>query len=150
MLRYLIGAILLGHGLIITAQSIGNLRAISSQPPNPVWLGWWPTRLGQSWLLAALSLEGTLVDRAFGLLWLASGGCLVAAALGVLGWIVPASLWRTLAVYGASGSLVMLLLYLHPMFVIGLLVDLGILAALLWANWPSPGTLSAGVAIFPI
>ena len=140
MLKYLIAVILIGHGLIVGAQSLGNFGGGSSQPANPAWLSWWPTTLGRSWLLATLKLEGTLIDRVFGLFWLASGLCIVAAALGVLGFIIPHTLWRTLAIYGASGSLILLLLYLHPFFIVGILVDVATLAALLWAKWP-PATL---------
>ena len=139
MLKYLIAVILMGHGLIVGAQSLGNVGG-SSQSPNPAWLSWWPTTLGRSWFLTTLKLEGTFIDKVFGLFWLASGLCIVAAALGVLGFIIPNTLWRTLAIYGASGSLILLLLYLHPFFIVGILVDVAILVALLWAKWP-PATL---------
>jgi len=91
--------------------------------------------LGRSWLLAAFRLEGTLIDKVFGLIWLVSGLCIVAAALGILGFIVPTDLWRTLAIYGASGSLIMLLLYFHPFFIVGILIDVAILVTLLWTDW---------------
>lgn len=136
MLKYLIVVILLGHGFIVAAQSGGNFGSGSSQLVNPTWLNWWPTTLGRSWFLAAFKLEGTLVDKVFGLLWLASGLCIIAAALGILGFVIPRELWRTLAVVGASGSLIMLVLYLHPFYIVGILLDIVILVALLWARWP--------------
>jgi len=130
MSKYMIGAILLGHGFIVGAQSLGGFGGGSSQPVNPNWLSWWPTTLGRSWFLSLLNLEGSLIDKVFGLFWLAPGVCLVAAALGVFGYFIPDTAWRTLAIYGASGSLIMLLLYLHPLFIIGILVDIAILIAL--------------------
>lgn len=140
MLKYLMVVILIGHGFIVSAQSGGNFGGGNSQITNPSWLNWFPMTLGRSWFLTAFKLEGTLVDKIFGFIWLASGLCLIAAALGVLGFIVPSELWRTLAVYGASGSLLMLLVYFHPFFIIGILVDVAILVTLLWTNWP-PKTL---------
>jgi type IV secretory pathway VirB6-like protein len=136
MLKYLIAVILIGHGFIVSAQSGSNFGSGNSQIANPSWLSWFPMTLGRSWFLTNFKLEGTFVDKVFGLIWLASGLCIVAAALGILGFIVPRELWRTLALYGASGSLIMLLLYLHPFFIIGILLDVAILVALLWAKWP--------------
>ncbi len=143
MVKYLIAVVLIVHGFIVCAQSLSNFKDGSSQPGNPSWLGWWPTTLGRSWFLINLKLEGTLVDKIFGLIWLASGICIIAAALGVFGFVIPNTLWRTLAIYGASGSLIMLFLYLHPLFIIGILVNIGILVSLLCAKWP-PVTLIGG------
>jgi hypothetical protein len=136
MLKYLIAVILVGHGFIVAAQSGSNFGSGNSQIVNPTWLSWWPSTLGHSWFLAAFKLEGTLIDKVFGLFWLASGLCIIAAALGILGFIIPKDLWRTLAIVGASGSLVMLVLYLHPFYIVGTLLDIVILVALLWAKWP--------------
>ena len=131
MLKYWIAVILFGHGFIVGAQSLGNFGSGSSQPTNPTWLSWWPNTLGRSWLLEILNLEGTLVEKVLGLLWLATGLCIMGAAFGVLGWAIPGPLWRTLAIIGAAGSLIAFALYLHPFFVIGILVDAAILVALL-------------------
>ena len=141
MLKYLIAAILIGHGFIVSAQSGSNFGSGNSQVANPSWLSWFPITLGRSWFLAAFKLEGTFVDKVFGLIWLASGLCIVAAALGILGFIIPRELWRTFAIFGASGSLIMLLLYLHPFFIIGLLLDAAILTTLLWTKWPPESLL---------
>ena len=124
----------------MAAQSGSSFGSGNSQIVNPLWLSWWPTTLGHSWFLTALKLEGTMVDKVFGLLWLASGICIIAAALGILGFIIPKELWQTLAILGTSGSLVMLVLYLHPFFIVGILLDIAILVALLWTKWP-PETL---------
>jgi hypothetical protein len=135
MFHFFIAAILFVHGLIVCAQSSGSFNP-GSGVQNPAWLNGWPTALGQSWLLSRLGLEKTPVSWLGGLLWLAGGLLLVAAGLGVMGFIVPNSLWRLLAAAGAAVSLFMLIIYLHPLFGIGVLLDVIILITLLWAHWP--------------
>lgn len=137
-MKLLIGVLLIIHGLIVAAQSSGSFGPI---PPsglqNPSWVSWWPTNLGRSWLLSSLSLERTpLIWQLGGVLWLASGIALVAAGLGVLGFLIPTSWWATLAVAGAAISLFMLVVYLHPLTVIGLGLSIAILVALVWVHWP--------------
>jgi len=61
---------------------------------------------------------------------------LVAAGLGVLGFIVPADWWRDLAIGGAAISLFMLAVYFHPITIIGTASSLTVLVALLWLRWP--------------
>jgi len=134
MLRFIVAAILVVHGFIVSAQSLGGFNP-GSGIKNPTWLNWWPTALGQSWLLSRLGLERTF-SWLSGLLWLTGGILLLAAGLSIFGFIVPQSYWRILAVGGAAISLFMLLIYLHPFFAIGILTSITIIIALLWANWP--------------
>jgi hypothetical protein len=138
-MKLLITALLIVHGLIVAGQSSGSF---GSTPPsglqNPSWVSWWPINLGRSWLLSWLGLERTPITWIVGLLWLASGIALVAAGFGVLGFIIPADWWRSLAVAGAAISLFLLVVYLHPLSIIGPILSLAILVALLWAHWPSP------------
>jgi hypothetical protein len=136
-MKLLLALLLIVHGLIVAAQSAGSFRPGSSIP-NPSWLTWWPTNLGESWLLTRLGLERTAIEGFGGLLWLVGGIALVVAGLGVLGILVPAEWWRPLAIAGAAVSLFMLLvIYPHPFFVLGMGASLVILIALLWAHWPS-------------
>jgi (2Fe-2S) ferredoxin len=76
------------------------------------------------------------VYRIGGLLWLVGGIALVAAGLGVLGFIIPADWWRSLAIAGAAISLFMLAVYFHPITIIGTASSLAVLVALLWLHWP--------------
>jgi hypothetical protein len=71
-----------------------------------------------------------------GLLWLAGGIALVAAGLGIYGFVIPADWWRGLAMTGAAISLFMLVIYLHPILIIGTTSSLAVLVALLWLRWP--------------
>jgi hypothetical protein len=137
-MKFAIGILLIVHGLIVVAQSSGNFALTTpSGLQNPSWMGWWPTNLGRSWLLAWLGLERAPVLWMAGILWIAGGVALTAAGLGAMGIIIPADWWRSLAVSGAAISLVLLIAYLHPLMILGTVFSAVILVALLWARWPS-------------
>ena len=137
-MKLLISVLLILHGLIVAAQSSGSFGStIPNELQNPSFVSWWPINMGRSWLLSWLGLERTLfVYRIVGLLWLAGGIALVAAGLGVLGFIVPSEWWRSLAIGGAAISLFMLAVYFHPITIIGTASSLAVLIALLWVKWP--------------
>lgn len=143
-MKIFVGVLLLVHGLVTAAQSIGYFGASSGGTANPGWLGWWPTTLGESWLPA---LRGTqrpaLADSLTGVLWLVAGAALIAAALGLFGFLVPPTYWRALAGAGAIVSLVLLVVYAHPLYAIGFAADLAVLLVLLLGQWPSPETLGS-------
>jgi hypothetical protein len=126
MWRYVIGVLLILHGLIVGAQSFGDFGGRPGVGgDNP------------SWLLTSLRIKNGLAFWLVGLLWLVAMICLVAAGCGVMGVLVPHAWWPMLAVVGAAISLCLLLLFFHPYFVLGTLVDVSILIALLWADFPS-------------
>lgn len=135
-MKMLIAVLLVIHGLIVAAQSPSSFNP-GAGIPNPTWLNAWPAALGQSWLLSSLGIERSLIARSGGIVWLAAGILLVAAGLGALGVFVPTALWRSFALAGAAISLGMLVVYLHPFFIIGMATDLAILAAL----WSAKGSL---------
>ncbi len=118
-MKILLGVLLITHGLIVAAQSGGSFNP-SGGVPNPTWLSWWPSNLGQSWLLSAWGMEQTLAARLGGFVWLAAGTALFTAGLGVLGIIVPTAWWRSLALAGAALSPGMLAVYLHPFYGVGI------------------------------
>jgi hypothetical protein len=70
-------------------------------------------------------------------LWLAATLAFGAAGLGILGIPGLHLWWRTMTLFGAAFSLALLGLYWHPMLALGVVIDLGIFVALLWAHWPS-------------
>jgi len=130
------------HGLITLAQSPAGFKP-SEGVPNPGWLGWWPVNLGQSWLIEQFGLSKSAVGTVAGVLWLAAGLCLVGAALGLMGFVIPTGIWRLLACIGAGLSLVLFLVYAHPFFAVGIGANLAILLVLLWAKWPPPDVLGS-------
>ena len=137
-MKLLISVLLILHGLIVAGQSAGSFGStIPNELQNPSFVSWWPINMGRSWLFSWLGLDKTLVAyRIGGLLWLAGGIALVAAGLGVLGWIVPTDWWRSLAIGGGAVSLIMLAIYFHPITIIGTASSIAVLVALLWAKWP--------------
>lgn len=139
-MKLLIGVLLIVHGLIVAGQAAGSFGStLPREIQNPSFVSWWPVNMGRSWLFSSLGLERTLATyRIGGLLWLAGGILLVAAGLGVFGFIIPPEWWRSLAVGGAAISLFMLAIYLHPLTIIGTAASLAVLIALLWFQWPSP------------
>ena len=135
-MKFAIGFLLILHGLIVAGQSSGNFGSIApSGLTNPSWLSWWPMNLGRSWLLAGLGLERAPITWVVGLLWLLGGIALTAAGLGAMGVIIPADWWPSLAISGAVLSLFMLVVYLHPLMILGTMLSGVILVALLWAHW---------------
>jgi hypothetical protein len=137
-MKLLISVLLIIHGLIVAGQAAGSFGStIPNELQNPSFVSWWPINMGRSWLLSWLGLEKTLVVyRIGGLLWLVGGIALAAAGLGVLGFIIPADWWRSLAIGGAAISLFMLAVYFHPIMIIGTASSFAVLVALLWLRWP--------------
>lgn len=137
-MKLLISILLILHGLIVAGQATGSFGStIPNEIQNPTFVSWWPVNMGRSWLFSWLGLEKIpAVYRIGGLLWLAGGIALVAAGLGLLGFIVPTAWWRDLAVAGGAISLFMLTIYLHPLMIIGTASSVAVLAALLWAKSP--------------
>lgn len=131
-MKIILAFLMIAHGLIVAAQAGGSFRPVGGVA-NPAWLNWWPSGLGQSWLLAGI--EHSLPVRLGGVVWLAAGLALVAAGLGLLDILVPFGRWRSLALAGSFLSLAMLLVYLHPFYLIGLASSAALLAALAWKGW---------------
>jgi hypothetical protein len=123
MWRYLFGFFLVAHGLI-------HASYFSPRPANAKQ---WPFELNHSWLLAM----GETVLQPLGLvLAVVTTSGFVLAGLGVLGVPMLHDVWRTLAVIAAGSSVLLLVLFWHFWLVLGVLLSLGLLAAL-YTNWPS-------------
>lgn len=141
-MRLFVAILLLVHGLITSAQAQAGFR-LSEGVTNPGWLSWFPANLGQSWLFKAFGMPKPIVGTILGIFWIIAGVSLIAAALGLLGVIVPTNLWRPLAAIGAITSLAVFVFYVHPFYAIGIAADFAILIVLLWAKWPTPEVLGS-------
>lgn len=122
------------HGFIVAAQSSASFKP-KGGTPNPSWMNWFPANLGQSWLFSRFGIEKMSQVKDLGYLWIIAGVALVLAGLGVLGFIIPVTLWRMLALVGAVFSLIMLVLYFHPFYILGFTASLLLLLALLVKSW---------------
>jgi hypothetical protein len=130
-LRIIIAAVLFIHGIGHFMGVMPALRLVDVK-------GW----NSRSWLLTPLI--GETASRILSiLLFLAALVGFVAAALALVGWLVPHESWRMLAVVSAVISIVTIALFwnafvsLIPNKVGALGVDIAVLVCLLVLNWPS-------------
>ena len=133
-MHILLGILLVIHGFIVTAQSSSSFKPSSglAQPELAQLVACQPRTI----LAANPFRRGkSLLAKAGGFLWLAAGLALIAAGLGILGFIIPTAWWRSLALVGAIISLVMLTVYLHPFYGVGIGASIILLAALLVKQW---------------
>lgn len=136
------GVFLILHGLITAAISSGTLAG-GAGVPNPNWLRWWVTPLGGSWLFSSLGWSGGAMSLVGGVVWLVGGLLLIGAGLGFLGIVVPGSWWTTLALAGAGVSLLALVLYFHPYYLLAVVLNLAILYIALRPDSPLASFFSA-------
>ena len=141
-MRIIVSILLLVHGLITSVQA-GTGFSPSEGVANPSWLSWWPVNLGQSWFLKHFGLTQPVLGTLAGILWIIAGISLIAASLGLFGFIIPTSLWRFLAGLGAGIPLVLFVFYAHPMYAVGIGANLAVLLFLLWAKWLTPEMLGS-------
>jgi hypothetical protein len=131
-MKIIITLFLIAHGLVHTGL------AAAPNPNDPdAKPGSFFTSSERSWLLPKLGLNPAAVQWiGIILVALATLG-FVLAGLGIFGVAGLSEVWRTVAVFSASVSLLLLVLFWHLWLIVGVLIDIGILIALLWANWPS-------------
>jgi hypothetical protein len=134
MLKYVIALVLVAHGI---GHSIGIMQSLRIATINPEWNG-------DSWLITGFA--GASVTQAVGVVvWTAALIGFVLAAGVVVGWL-PETWWEPLAVGSSLFSLAGVLLFpaaFPETSTLGaLLVDLVVLAAVLWADW-TPSDLPA-------
>jgi hypothetical protein len=124
VIRILIGVLLMVHGF-------AHWQITTS----------WGTRaFAQSGLLSGVGLADSAI-AAFGTaLWVIA---LLAFNLAGIAIIAHQGWWRAFAIVAAMVSLLVIGLYWQSSFVLGALVDIGIIGALLWAHWPSAELVGA-------
>lgn len=134
-LRLVVSIFLIVHGLVhvslttVPAPVAGALR-------TPFWPGWWRPNTDPAWFASRLGLPNSTVRTAGWVLWLATAAAFVLAGLGLMGLPGLISIWMLMAVVGAAASLVLHVFYWHPWLVLGVIIDVAVLAAL-WLRWPA-------------
>lgn len=89
------------------------------------------------------------------LLWEAATLGFMAAGAGLIGLEVFHKYWKPLAVFASLSSLALLLLYGHPLFIVGIAADFAVMGAALLAsriskNLPTPGQTQLVVKVLVI
>ena len=125
--RWVIALFLVLHGLVHAAVWAAPMDDEATFDPK------------RSWLLDGLGLGGGTRTLSILLALVAMVG-FVAVGVGLFaqqGW------WRPLAVAAAAVSLGLILLYFNPWLSVGLAIEVLVLAAVLWADWPSQDLVGA-------
>ena len=132
MLEIALAVLLIAHGLV---------HSILASAPNPAAAiakpGAFFTSVERTWLLPQRGISASTIRWTGIILVVISTVGFVMAGLGILGIPGLSTIWRSAAVVSASVSLLLLILFWHPWLVIGVLIDVAVLATLLWANWPT-------------
>jgi hypothetical protein len=129
----ILGGLLVAHGLITTMIGVAALtNPIAPALALPGWFIGWPGPFGRSWLFESLNL-GSGISVVGGLLWVGAGVALIAGGLGWLGIGGVREVWQTIAFIGGAVGLLALGLYFHPLYLIGLVIDIAVVA-LLWGR----------------
>jgi hypothetical protein len=133
-IRFLVCGALLLHGLG-HGGALGALIWIERKPGTDTG-GWKPAR---SWLFPSLPARVALA--AAGIFWLLSAIGFIAASASFWGVIVPADMWRQLAVASAIVSTLGMVLFLGiwPAFnaLASFAVNITVLVTQFWLHWPS-------------
>jgi hypothetical protein len=119
--RWLLAALLLGHGLVHL------LFAVPSPSAADAGTGW-PFDSSQSWAVTRAGLDLGLVRVIGAVLVTITVGAFAVAALATVGIVVPSGWWQPAIALGAIASAATLILCFDPQLVLGLVVD----AVLLW------------------
>ena len=132
----IIGLCLVAHGLVHAGLAAAPDPNESESRPGAFF-----TAPQRSWLLPQLGLKPAAIRWSGILLFVFTTLGFILAGLGVFGVPGLAELWRTSAVVSAVLSLLLLLLFWHPWIILGVLIDVGIIFSLVWADWPSPALI---------
>jgi hypothetical protein len=124
LLRLVTGAFLILHGLI-------HLGAAVAPRPGASQEGLWSFFTPDSRLPRGQGTQA-MSPVAIALFVLATVGFVLAGLVELIGL----EAWRVLAIASALDSLLLLILYWHRLLEVGVLLNVAILVALLWARWP--------------
>lgn len=97
----------------------------------------WNGAIGHSWLLNGLGLPAEAVKSIGQLMWVIPMAGFILTGAALVGWFVPFAWWRPLAIGSATGSLLLWLLFFHPMQWASALLNVAFLAVLLGTDWAS-------------
>ena len=125
MLRLLLAAFVLAHGLIHVSFLTPAPAAAAGGPP-------WPFNLDRSWLLTRMGVSTAAAEGMGRALVVVT---VVGFAVAAAGLAVGASWWGPAAVVASVISLGQLTVWFHWWLPVGLLIDAGVIVAVL-GRWP--------------
>ena len=135
-MKIIIALFFIAHGLVHAGL------AAAPNPDDPdARAGAFFTSPERSWLFHRSSFGKNIVQW-IGIILVAFATIgFVLAGLGVFGVPGLEDLWRSIAVISSIFSLVLLVLFWHPLLILGVLIDTAIIVSLVWISWPSPDLL---------
>lgn len=89
----------------------------------------------RSWLLSSRGLSASAVRSMAIILAAVATLGFITAGLGLLNILVPFALWQTLAIVSALVSLIFLIIFWNSYLIVGVLIDVLILAILIFTDW---------------
>lgn len=117
-------------GFLFAAHGVIHLGYVTPAPADPNY----PFSLDKSWLSINIGLNSSTV-HAFGLLLaIITVAGYALAGLSAAGIIVPQAWWQTLTVIASVTSLLLLVFFWHNWLILGVVIDV-VLLALMATNW---------------
>jgi hypothetical protein len=126
---WLVAAILFAHGwvhLVFLLPPTGR-RAADQGAENPF-------DMDRSWLIER-GADHRVIHRVGMAVALVTFVSFAAAALAVLGWLVPTDWWAGLLTTGAVGSTVLLVLSFAPDLILGFVINAGLMTLAIQTSW---------------
>ena len=130
-MRIGLGLFIIAHGLVHAILAIAPNTANPDAKPGVFF-----TSADRSWLLPKLGLNAAPVLWVGIILVVVSTLGFVLAGLGIFGVAGLSTIGRWIIVISSLASLLLLSLFWHPWLLVGMLIDAGILIALLWLKLP--------------
>ncbi len=130
--RFLLAAFLVAHAAI-------HASFVAPAPPTTAGGPPWPFELARSWMLTPLGLQPEAM-RLLGIALVVATIATFVLAAGAAAGVLPIDLWKPFSAAGAFASIALLLLFFHPWLAVGVLIDLGVLWAVLVAGWTPEGS----------
>lgn len=115
-----------------------SLTAFSPANAGKAWLLWPFSGGSRPWLGLIGGLPQQSGSVVTPLLAGVAGLCFFAALAGLFGWLVPPEWWRPLVLIASTASLLLFVLYLNPLAIPPILVDMILLWGMLVQNWSVP------------
>lgn len=129
---WLVAAILFAHGWVhlvfLLPVTGGNSADTGAENPFD---------MDRSWLIER-GVDSRLVHSVGVVLAVVTFVAFAAAALAVLGWLIPGGWWTGLVATGAVGSTMLLLLFFAPTLVLGFVINAGLVALAIQTAWTVP------------